>query len=74
MLKRTERLIDAVKLFDLLELLETQDAMLKMERMQDDWRVECEIEGRQILKKQSESLSNIVNDIMKILSGTTNIC
>lgn len=74
MLKRTERLIDAVMIVDLLELLENEDAELLIKRNGCNWKVECAMNGRTIIKKESGSLSGIISEILKILKGTTGVC
>ncbi|WP_368378286.1 hypothetical protein [[Clostridium] symbiosum] len=64
MLKRTERLIDAVKLIDLLEILENREAMLKVERIHEEWKMECIVDGKLITKSSSDSLSKMVNSTL----------
>lgn len=64
MLKRTERLIDAVKLIDLLETLENREAMLKVERIHEEWNLECIVDGNLITKSSSDSLSKMVNSTL----------
>lgn len=64
MLKRTERLIDAVKLIDLLEILENREAMLKVERIHEEWKMECIVDGNLVTKSSSDSLSKMVNSAL----------
>lgn len=64
MMKRTERLIDAVKLIDLLEILENREAMLKVERIQEEWKMECIVDGNLVTKSSSESISKMINSTL----------
>lgn len=64
MMKRTERLIDAVKLIDLLEILENREAMLKVERIQEEWKMECIVDGNLVTKSSSDSISEMINSTL----------
>lgn len=64
MMKRTERLIDAVKLIDLLEILENREAMLKVERIQEEWKMECIVDGNLVTKRSSDSISEMINSTL----------
>lgn len=66
-LKRTERLIDAVKMIDLIEFMEGQEANLKIASSQTEgeWQLKYEIDGKVIINNQSENLGNLVVDALK---------
>lgn len=68
MLKRTERLIDAVKLVYLLESMEGKDAELSIKKVGGVWLLNYEICGR-CMKEESEILSTLIDKAIKISEG-----
>lgn len=57
-LHRTERLIDAVKLVHLLELMAGKNALLEIRKENDIWKLHCEMNGKTI-EGVSVSLSEL---------------
>lgn len=71
MLKRTERVIDAVKLIELLEGMEGKEARLEIKKTNGIWEFEYECDG-EVIKETGEKLTGMVERAIAINRGKRN--
>lgn len=65
MLKRTERVIDAVKLIELLEGMEGKEAELSVKRKENVWNFEYKCDG-EIISERGNRLTDMVEKAIGI--------
>ena len=71
MLKRTERVIDAVKLIELLEGMEGKEARLTIKRTNEIWEFEYECDG-EVIKETGDKLTGMAERAIAINRGKRN--
>lgn len=68
-LKKTERLIDAVKVIDLLEAMEGKETELSImsNPETEEWKLKCELEGQNVINRQSKCLGDLAVATLKLI-------